>query len=714
LLLKQEISTTKNLQITESNMAVNLSPYGGVGAQFLDNAGNVLTGGKIFTYAAGTTTPQVTYTTSLGSIPHPNPIILDAAGRVPGGEIWLTDGLVYKFILRDANDVLIATYDGVTGINSNFVAFTNQQEIQTATAGQTVFNLATMTYQPGTNSLSVFVDGVNQYGPGAQYAYLETDSDTVTFLSGLHVGAEVKFTTSQLNTSGSTNDAFQVSYTPPFTNSVATNVGLKLAQTVSVKDFGAVGDGIADDTAAIQAAINYATNYNTVYGVGGETYRITSTLTFNSKSFDGLGCTIVKDFAGIGISVTGGAVYSYFRNFKIEASVAHAASDYNAAGTEHGINVLGTRVEIFDVTSNGHDGAGFMLDQSVGGNMNKCKFIRIAAGSNALAGCYMAGNYPTTDNMSVWEFNGRFQSNYGYGIYSTNNSGLRQMDAWIYSESNFTGASAPTGQGAVYFGFLTGSRIWAYVEQQLVGVELVLGANASSNTVQSVRNNADEDQNGANLWYWASGQLTTPVSFNVRQVTLPGFRGLLPRVATSGEYLRVPLTGSGGNFGFIEGRGFASPSQQIRLLSADASKFVGVDNTGGVMSSSTIAESRLTDSLITGSGHFIRAGSGNISPSSTVTVDLIDNSANFYYGKVTCLITSTGASAGDVTLYEVNFTYNGTTLSTSANSLNAAVAQYTAALSLVGSAIRLSVSYTSGLGATGRYSYRVDVVGRSK
>jgi hypothetical protein len=238
-------------------MAVNLSPYGGVGAQFLDNSGNVLTGGKIFTYAAGTTTNQVTYTTSAGNIPHSNPIILDASGRVPsGGEIWLTDGFAYKFILRDANDVLIATYDNVTGINSNFVAFTNEQEIQTATAGQTVFNLTTITYQPATNSLTVFVDGVNQYGPGAQYAYLETDGDTVTFVNGLHVGAEVKFTTSQLNSSASQSDAFQVSYTPPFTNSVGTNVGLKLAQTVSVKDFGAVGNGVIDDSAAIQAAIN--------------------------------------------------------------------------------------------------------------------------------------------------------------------------------------------------------------------------------------------------------------------------------------------------------------------------------------------------------------------------------------------------------------------------------------------------------------------------
>lgn len=238
-------------------MAVNLSPVGGVAAQFFDNAGNVLTGGKLYTYAAGTTTPQNTYTTSVGNVPWSNPIILDAAGRVSGsGEIWLLDGTQYKFILRDSNDVLIATYDNVVGINSNFVNFTNEQEIQTATAGQTVFNLTTVQYSPGTNSLTVFVDGVNQYGPGAQYAYLETDSDTVTFVNGLHVGALVKFTTSQLNSSGAV-DAQQVSYVAPYTNAISSNVENKLSYYIHVKDFGAVGDGITDDTVAIQNACNY-------------------------------------------------------------------------------------------------------------------------------------------------------------------------------------------------------------------------------------------------------------------------------------------------------------------------------------------------------------------------------------------------------------------------------------------------------------------------
>lgn len=240
-------------------MSVNPSPIGGYAAQFFDNNGVILSGGKIYTYAAGTTTPQATYTSASGVTPHSNPIVLDSAGRVPGGEIWLTDGLVYKFVIETSNGILIGSYDNITGVNSNFVNYTVQEEVITATAGQTVFNLSTINYAPGTNSLSVYIDGVNQY---VGTSYLETDSTTVTFTSGVHVGAEVKFTTAVQSTTGAVN-ADIVTYDPPFTGGVATNVQDKLAQYISVKDFGAVCDGVTDDAAALALA-NSAANSESV------------------------------------------------------------------------------------------------------------------------------------------------------------------------------------------------------------------------------------------------------------------------------------------------------------------------------------------------------------------------------------------------------------------------------------------------------------------
>ena len=102
-------------------MAVNLSPVGGVAQQFFSDNGVPLLGGLLYTYAAGTTTPQTSYTSISGSTAHSNPIVLNSAGRVPGGEIWITDGIAYKFVLRDSNNVLIATYDNITGINGTGV-----------------------------------------------------------------------------------------------------------------------------------------------------------------------------------------------------------------------------------------------------------------------------------------------------------------------------------------------------------------------------------------------------------------------------------------------------------------------------------------------------------------------------------------------------------------------------------------------------------------
>lgn len=138
-------------------MAVNLSPIWGAGAQIFDDNGNILSGGKIYTYLAGTTTPATTYTSSAGNVANSNPIILDAAGRVPY-EIWLTQNIQYKFILKDSNDVLIGTYDNLTGINDAAFTHTANYTGDGSTVG------FTLPITPlSKNWLNVFINGVYQF-----------------------------------------------------------------------------------------------------------------------------------------------------------------------------------------------------------------------------------------------------------------------------------------------------------------------------------------------------------------------------------------------------------------------------------------------------------------------------------------------------------------------------------------------------------------------
>lgn len=110
-------------------MTVNLSALAGAGQQFFDNNGVILSGGKLYSYAAGTTTPQTTYTSAAGNTAHTNPIILDSAGRVPTGEIWLTAGSNYKFVLTTSADVSLVTWDNITGINGTGIT-TNASSVQ--------------------------------------------------------------------------------------------------------------------------------------------------------------------------------------------------------------------------------------------------------------------------------------------------------------------------------------------------------------------------------------------------------------------------------------------------------------------------------------------------------------------------------------------------------------------------------------------------------
>lgn len=96
---------------------VLLSPVGN-GQQFFDNNGNILSGGLIYQYQAGSSTPLATYTTNAGTVPNSNPIILNSAGRCDN-EIWMQTGYSYKFILQTSTGTTLQTLDNLYPILQN-------------------------------------------------------------------------------------------------------------------------------------------------------------------------------------------------------------------------------------------------------------------------------------------------------------------------------------------------------------------------------------------------------------------------------------------------------------------------------------------------------------------------------------------------------------------------------------------------------------------
>lgn len=190
---------------------VYLSPVGNGFQWFTTSALAVLAGGKINTYAAGTSTPTATFTDITGTIPNANPIILDASGRDPN-EIWFTAGQAYKFVITDASNVVQFTLDNLYGINDPALPL-----------GSFISNLA------------------NNADPA---------------LGDALVGFR------QSNAAGL------------LTGAVGRTVHQKLQESISVGDFGAVGDGVTDDRAAFQLAIDALTNGGEVICNSGLTYKI--------------------------------------------------------------------------------------------------------------------------------------------------------------------------------------------------------------------------------------------------------------------------------------------------------------------------------------------------------------------------------------------------------------------------------------------------------
>lgn len=167
-----------------------------------------------------------------------------------------------------------STEDGMINLvvdSGDAIGAAQYTEVQTATVGQTIFTLVTSSFNPGTGNLVVYVNGVRQHPA----AYAESAPSTVTFTEGLDAGDEVLFSTGELISTITIPNASAVPYTPSATRTVAD----KLNEVVSVKDFGAVGDGVTDDATSFSSMITALSNGDYIYIPTG-TYLLGSGINF--------------------------------------------------------------------------------------------------------------------------------------------------------------------------------------------------------------------------------------------------------------------------------------------------------------------------------------------------------------------------------------------------------------------------------------------------
>lgn len=289
----------------------------------LDLNGNPQAGAKITFYANETTDLAAIYTSAALTVQHPNPITADASGVFPS--IFADEDTEFSVAITDADD------NPIGGLR-------NRDNIRPSLA---------------------FLDGVEAPVSGAMADVLAEDTLTAA------------------RATMGTDNAANVNFIPSGTGAVTRTLQARLRDSICVLDFGAIGNGIADDTTAIQNALNAGTGGQVLLPQGA--YRITAPITFPGdtklygpgralavlrKQFDGDFATLndgsgIEDvgidlqgatYTGLGLTISGGN--QTLRNVNVNNGAG--ACIYFPDGS--GSRFLGDNVQAFRVGSAGGEG----------------------------------------------------------------------------------------------------------------------------------------------------------------------------------------------------------------------------------------------------------------------------------------------------------------------------------------------------------------------
>lgn len=330
----------------------------------------------------------------------------------------------FSLTVRDKNRRLVYSRLTAEGQFSAEVDLQFSTQTITATSGQTVFSLTTA-YTPGNQSLAVYHNGSRLV---LSQDYLETSSTSIALLIGANTGDVLQFVTAT-PINPSSMGAAAVAYIPAGAGGIATDVQTVLRETTSVKRYGAKGDGLVDDSSAINNAID------AVYNAGGGVvwfpvgrYLLSSPILLKP------GVSLIGDQKGkFGAPSTFGVVF--VRNFTTSSATIYSPSSQTIDGVTY---------ENF-IIEGGKNG--------IGGTSTSGHGIEIQLGNDILFKRVWVSQCPG-DGFRIGQGAASFH-NYFYNCYAFFNAGtgysarsdwMRFIDCW--SDGNKIGIEFPSGAQA--------------------------------------------------------------------------------------------------------------------------------------------------------------------------------------------------------------------------------------------------------------------------
>ena len=329
--------------------------------QFFDANGNPLVGGKLFTYAAGTTTPQATFTDYNGGTANTNPVILNSRGEAA---VWCGANRYYM-VLKDSDNVEIWTADNVNGPNGPTLA------VLAASDGATLIG-----YTPADTGVATTVNARLQQIDGTSPTAGALDGNTKASINTLRDASAVSGgTVGYVNPNiwartitGATETSFEW-----------TIIGIVDNYSAAGENVGVYGQGNKRSTGPTWGIVSEARDFtqvaNPTAGLVGLEVGIFANDTDTSLNRVGVDISIGKGVAGGTINTTSYAI-----------RIGPTNNDLTQGQVTNGFTLQGNAVVGVQISSSGTWGIQFSGTYGVGIDLgtatNSTSAIRIKDGEN--------------------------------------------------------------------------------------------------------------------------------------------------------------------------------------------------------------------------------------------------------------------------------------------------------------------------------------------